>query len=812
MSRHLRARMLAALAVLLTATTCIPLIRGTNWLVELAAVVVLGAAVATLAHRLIGAAWASAAYLAAMLLGITWWYALPEAWLGLLPGKESVLRLGELVVQGGVVMAESAAPVPDNPGLRLVAVAGLGLVAWLTDLLAVTLRRPAVAGLPLLAVYCVPAALTPNGLPWWWFVLAGTGYLLLIASDSGERISRWGRVVSGQRTRGDERAPMAATGRRVGAVALAGAVLLPALVPGLSESLLPGGLGPGSGQGDGTITVLNPILSLRDDLTAPEDAEVLRYETTDPEPDPLRVVTTDSFDGDTWQPTYGSVDRERRAEDVMSSPPGLSVNVPVSEATTSVTITTLRQGWLPVPYPPRRVDILGNWLYDQSTLNVVGDGVTTTPGLSYTVQHLLVEPTPEDLAAAGPVPPGISATWTALPDDLPPSIAATAAEVAGTGTDLERAGRLQTWFRGGGGFQYSLDAPPDSGSTGVADFLVTRQGYCVHFASAMAIMARTLGIPARVAVGFLPGEQQADGTWVITQQDAHAWPELYFEGAGWMRFEPTPSSRAGGLPSWAAPAVTAPTAAPSPAPSATAVMPTGAQEGPLGDRNSGGLSFSDVIGWLVALPWRLLLALALVLAALAAPTVTSSLVRRRRWATAREPATRAEAAWTSMIESVGDLGLRVPPSSTVRQACRLVGDSLEPEALVSLTRVGAAVERARYARPPGAGRPAGAVTGRAGDPGLLTVAVLDLDAPARSDGVVPSTADPMSDRGLRHDVAVVKRAVGSRRGPGARWRARLMPDSGVNHLRSATQSLGLEADRLDRALSARVGRGFRRRD
>ncbi len=241
--------MLAALAVLLTATTCIPLIRGTNWLVELAAVVVLGAAVATLAHRLIGAAWASAAYLAAMLLGITWWYALPEAWLGLLPGKESVLRLGELVVQGGVVMAESAAPVPDNPGLRLVAVAGLGLVAWLTDLLAVTLRRPAVAGLPLLAVYCVPAALTPNGLPWWWFVLAGTGYLLLDRLRLRRARQPLGTGGLRTRTRGDERAPMAATGRRVGAVALAGAVLLPAVVPGSARACCPAGSDPDPARG-----------------------------------------------------------------------------------------------------------------------------------------------------------------------------------------------------------------------------------------------------------------------------------------------------------------------------------------------------------------------------------------------------------------------------------------------------------------------------------------------------------------------------------------------------------------------------------
>lgn len=816
MSRHLRARLLAALAVLLTATTCIPLVQGTNWLFELVGVVLLGVGAATLAHRLVGATWASAVYLVAVLLGITWWYALPEAWLGLLPGPESVGRLVELLGQGGVAMAESAAPVPDIPGMRLVAVGGLGLVAWVSDLMAVTLRRPAVAGLPLLAVYCVPAALTPSGLSWWWFVLAGTGYLLLIASDSGDRVSRWGRVVSGRTGRGDDRAPMAATGRRVGAVALAGAVLLPALVPGLGEGLLPG-TGPGDGEGDGTITVLNPILSLRDDLTSRSDAPVLQYETTDRSPDPLRVVTTDSFDGDTWEPTYGSVDRDRRAADLMSVPPGLSAEQEVSDATTTITIQSLRYGWLPVPYPPRQVDISGDWLYDPSTLNVVGDGITTEPGLTYTVQHLLVEPTPEVLAAAGAIPADVVARWTTLPADLPPVIGETAREVAGTGDDLEQAGRLQAWFRSGGDFQYSLDAPPENGSSAIADFLTTRRGYCVQFASSMAIMARSLGIPARVAVGFLPGEQQEDGSWLITQRDAHAWPELYFEGAGWMRFEPTPSTRAGTLPQWAAPTVTAPTDAPSlPLPSAAPVQ-TGAQEGPLEDSPDGGLSLADVGAWLAGVPWRVVLALVLVLLALASPAVSTALVRRRRWRLAREPATRAEAAWTSLRESVGDLGLRVPASATVRQACRQVGDGLEGDAATSLTRIGAAVERARYARPAGTGglgAGGGGGAGRGGsEPGWgdASVAVLDLDTPPKDIVAQWSATDPMSDRGLRHDVSTVVGAVGASSGAGARWRARLMPESGVNHLRAGLQGVGLAADRWDRALATRVGRGLRRR-
>ena len=286
---------------------------------------VLGSLAAAAAHRLLGESAGAVAGLLASALALTWVYALPEAFLGLLPGTETVQRFVDLAVQGGETIASSTAPAPATPGLRMVVVAGLALVWWTVDLVAVVLRRPAVAGLALLAVYCVPTALVRSGLPWWWFVLAAAGYLVLVASDAQERVSRWGRVV-GSSGSGDveERASLSATGRRVGALALAAAVVVPALVPGLSESLLPAGNLPGNGPGDGTIAVLNPILSLRDDLTANDDVTVLEYTTEDPTPDPLRLVTVDSFDGDTWQPTYGDIDRDQRAAGNFPAPPGLA--------------------------------------------------------------------------------------------------------------------------------------------------------------------------------------------------------------------------------------------------------------------------------------------------------------------------------------------------------------------------------------------------------------------------------------------------------------------------------------------------------
>lgn len=801
MTRPLRARLVALAAVLLCATTFFPLVQGVVWLVELSVVIVLAATAAALAHRAVGETVAAVVGLVVAALALTWVYALLEAFLLVVPSGATVQRFVELAAQGADTVTTSAAPAPATPGLRMITVAGLALVWWVVDLVAVVLRRPAVAGLALLAVYCVPTALVRDGLPWWWFVLAAVGYLVLVASDAQERVARWGRVV-GSSGRGagsgevEERASLSATGRRVGVMALAAAVVLPALVPGLSESLLPAGNLPGNGPGDGTIAVLNPILSLRDDLTANDDITVLEYETDDRSPDPLRLVTVDSFDGETWEPTYGDIDRDQRASGSFPPPPGLSPAAGAEAVSTSIRIEGLRQGWLPTPYPPTRIDIIGNWLYDETTLNVVGDDVETTEGLRYSVQHLMVDPDPEVLDAAGPAPADIVTRWTALPAGTPETIGTTALQVAGDGSELEQATRLQSWFRSGGGFSYSLDAPPENGSSAVADFLDRRSGYCVHFASAMALMARSLGIPARVAVGWLPGEQVEPGRYRVSQQDAHAWPELYFEGAGWMRFEPTPATRAGTVPSWAVPVAPEPTDGPTstaPTTSASAAAPTGVRELETPEA-SADRSLADVLR---AVPWRVVVALLLVLVVLAAPAVTALLVRRRRWAAATTPAARAEAAWTTLLEELGDRGVLVASALTVRQASHLVGENLDEDARTSMTRIARAVERQRYAPPAGTGLlRRSAATGEE-----RSVAVLDLDAPTTTDA-----ADPLSDRGLRHDVQVVLRAVSRQRPDADTWRARLAPRSGVAHLRGRVQRLGLLADRWDRWVSSRLSR------
>ena len=139
-------------------------------------------------------------------------------------------------------------------------------------------------------------------------------------------------------------------------------------------------------------------------------------------------------------------------------------------------------------------------------------------------------------AATSDNPP--DAMFLDLPDDLPPEVAETAAEVtAGASTNFDRMVMLQDWFRSE--FRYDTEIPDGHGSPAIVAFLEDRVGYCEQFSGTFAAMARTLGIPARVVVGFTQG-QFDDGVYRVLGRNAHAWPEVWFDGFGWVPFEPTP--------------------------------------------------------------------------------------------------------------------------------------------------------------------------------------------------------------------------------------------------------------------------------
>ena len=205
--------------------------------------------------------------------------------------------------------------------------------------------------------------------------------------------------------------------------------------------------------------------------------------------------------------------------------------------------------------------------------------------------------------------------------------------------------RLQAWFRTGGGFTYdenaARDGRNDSSQDAVATFLRRRAGYCVQFASSMAVMARTLGHPGPGGRGLPAWRSDRPRTPArISLRDAHAWPELYFEGVGWVRFEPTPATRSGPHRPGPCPGGT-PTRTPRERPAARAPSSQPGEARRSAKPNPvavDAITRSRLLQWLHWIPWRVLGIVALVLLALATPRLTVTLARLRRWRRASTPA------------------------------------------------------------------------------------------------------------------------------------------------------------------------------
>lgn len=611
MSGRARLTVFAALATLFTAWSLSPLVESGGWLPQAALLLALQSAVGAGARRVpLARTLTVAAQLLVSLLALMLLFggkARTSSGDGVL--AYLVTDFGALFGQGVQDVNEFAMPAPLTDGIRLLLVSGVLLIGLLVDLLAVTARTAAAAGLPLLALYSVAAGLTgaaagsgSGGASWFSFLLAGCGYLLLLLAEGRDRLAQWGRVfgaaprgevAAGYSGGGQALAPVR-TGRRIGAVALGLALAVPAVLPALGGGVLGGGSG-GDGEGTGigpSIQAVNPLVSLQSSLNTQDNRVVLRYRTDSPQLSEqyLRILALDEFNGVKWEASGRALtDVPKR----LPNPPGVSADVLAGATEVQTFISsaqTYAQRYLPMPYPATGVDIAGKWRFEPAGRTLVGDQLgkdkyQNAQGVQYSVRSLLLRPTAEQLKKAPAPDPGIAAEYTKVPDNLPAVVAQTAREVTrGAKDDYTAAVRLQDWFAVSGGFRYDTKVSSGTGSAAIARFLADKEGFCVHFAFSMASMARTLGIPARVAVGFTPGEKQSDGVVNVSMRDAHAWPELYFEGVGWTRFEPTPRS---GItvpdysrPSTPQPLPTAPTAAPSASAAQPSAGPSKAEDCP----------------------------------------------------------------------------------------------------------------------------------------------------------------------------------------------------------------------------------------
>ena len=717
-----------------------------------------------------------ATYLAALLVYLNVLLSPARSFVAVVPTPASIRHLASLVQQG--TAATKYQPlVPATHGVLLLAAGSIGLAAIVVDFLAVRLHRPAIAGLPLLVVYLAPIATTAKvgGLGGAIaFLLAAAGYLALLASDGRYRLRGWGRVVTvwhysgeDERLGGADMGALAATGRRIGLAAVCAALVAPLLLPGLTLHQLFGGHG-GNGGDHVAVGLPDPVAELRGLLTRSSPRRVLTYRTTAVNGENYLQVYVLNYDpaASEWDLVRPAASRAVGIGPLQPAP-GLAGGTPQLAVKTTVTIPEVAGFsapiyFLPAPYWPRQVHVTGSWRESASTL-MIYSGDPSTSGLHYTVTSGEIEPTAAELEAPQHVPTAIATSYLGFKSAATPQLTKIAQQVTkGKKTEFDKAVALERYFLSSR-FSYSLQSNVANSPQGLLSFLnVTKSGYCQQFAFAMSVLARLVGIPSRIAIGYTAGRPGPGGTWVVSTADAHAWPELYFTGVGWLRFEPTPAGADGQEtavePSYVTAAGTSGggpkdhgggvSTGPG---SATASAKPGLRPPHVQVPNTGSVPLTAAGSKGGGPPVGLIVLAVLVLAAVT-PGAARVVTRRRRWRSASDDAALALAGWQELCADLEDYGLRCraseSPRALARRICSVSG--IGAEAGQALTRIASVVERARYAP-------------------------------------VPAAADA-----IRADVTLVRRGLARSSGRAARLRAALLPASTLQPLRaSLRQAAGL---------------------
>jgi transglutaminase-like putative cysteine protease len=286
--------------------------------------------------------------------------------------------------------------------------------------------------------------------------------------------------------------------------------------------------------GDGVTEVISPLVDIRSRLTNRSEVELFRVFAEAPAY--WRATALSEFDGRTFKLPNSDLTRLDTASSV------LGVRV-----VQQIQVLDLRGRLLPAAADPiqgggvQSGEAVGLEIERDSSSLLAPEAFEN--GDEFTVVSQVATPTAEQLRAATSVAPP-DEIFLELPD-MPSVVAERAAEVtAGASTSYDRARALQDWFRDE--FDYSLEVQSGHGSSAIESFLNEQIGYCEQFSATFAAMARTLGIPSRVAVGYTQGIQSSEGWYRVLGRNAHAWPEVWFDGIGWVPFEPTPGRGAPG--------------------------------------------------------------------------------------------------------------------------------------------------------------------------------------------------------------------------------------------------------------------------
>lgn len=648
-------------------------VLGEAWLWTVVAVIATMAVASALAR----AVWpALAASAVAALVGVGWVTVLTaaeHALLGVVPTPDAVLETMAVLNQGVIDIAWALSTPLDATGAILaVIVAAAVAVAVMVDVLGHGLRVPAIAVVFAAVPLVLPIAFRID-VPWW-HALPGViaSALVLVAPAIDDRATQG-------------RGWLAPVALVAAAAVLSAAVPLIAPSPRESDFDLP--------SLEELFTPATPMLTteidLGDELRRPADRPVFTYSTTDGAPLVSRLMTLPEAGPE----GFVALDPEPGSPDELVE--GALLGTPMRM---TVRMGDVRAESLPTPERVAGLQARAGASWDDANdaLRISAD--VETRGLEYTAtgtRSLPLGDLPADGGSSG------HDEYLAMPEAAAAIVSQGAALVDGSMSAAERVQAVHG-FMTEGVWNYSeqLDLPGFAGAGGdgweaLAGFLETRSGYCVHYASATAGLLRGAGVPARVAVGFLPGSEIRGG-WAVSTNDMHAWAEAWIDGAGWVRVETTPGAGTGvaspegaeitqsptpePTPSETPEETAPPTASPTPSTAPTAPVPTVSAdaEGPRGST-----VFDPMLLRVVLIGLGLLLVLA-------APAIVRALQRAMRLRRG------APGGWSELRATLADLGVVLPSSATPGQVQATIAGRVEPETAAAADRVRLAAERAAF--------------------------------------------------------------------------------------------------------------------
>lgn len=559
-----------------------PQVNGPAWQVVLAAAAVLGFTFtwAARSYRLSVPA-SIAANLAGISVAALRIMAPSTVVLGVLPSAETFATVAAELSFAWDTLRYGSAPVLPVAGL----VAVMTVVYWVigaTAAVGVTTDRPILVTVPSLAFYLQLATLDRRrpGIEWLLAFVVIAGMVVISLSSPGDATTGKLRARSGMLIPRVSLSLAMSVAGIAAAVALGASTTIGDAVPDTGTIQWRTRTGIGSGLYGGSS--FNLFAGMQRGLVADSEDPVF-YATVSESAPPnselyWRLITLSAYDGEFFVPANqdwerNGIDRFEREDLTFTGP-----TVPVAAL---VQVAGLREVLLPTIGSPYRltseIDLIGQ-SFEVAEEGAIGIDVRTAEGWRYEFEADVPRPDIEYLASEdGQLSPlfqeaadqGIfsgraqAPVASTRPEDIddyletadtPREVSNLARTVTTEGTtDFERAVLLEDFLRDeSNDFTYSTDVDLGHSTEDLASWLLDvetagyRAGYCEQFATAMAVMARTLGIPSRVVLGFTPGEvtQQSDGTDVIVvrERNAHAWTELWMDGQGWVPFDPTPRS------------------------------------------------------------------------------------------------------------------------------------------------------------------------------------------------------------------------------------------------------------------------------